>query len=105
MRANVENNICDQQGPRADSFRLPQQIAYDKMDEVNPLVWRPVLSDVFVLAAWERFILWLPSVGSFGAVNNVTALPGFSRRNFIGCFSLTFIRDLSLRRFRHEWYL
>ena len=35
VRADVENKICDQQGPRIDSFRLPQQIAYDKMDEVN----------------------------------------------------------------------
>lgn len=35
VRADVENKICDQLGPKADSFRLPQQIAYDKMDEVN----------------------------------------------------------------------
>ncbi|KAL5477283.1 hypothetical protein EMCRGX_G024056 [Ephydatia muelleri] len=33
VRADVENKICDQLGPKADSFRLPQQIAYDKMDE------------------------------------------------------------------------
>lgn len=33
VRADVENKICDQQGPQADSFTLPQQIAYDKMDE------------------------------------------------------------------------
>ena len=64
VRADVENKICDQLGPKADSFRLPQQIAYDKMDEVNFCV---ILCDrlsgrvYHMLRTWEFFPLWLLS--------------------------------------------
>lgn len=35
MRFDVENKICDEHGPRVDSFAMPQQIAYDIMNEVS----------------------------------------------------------------------
>lgn len=34
VRLDVENKICDEHGPRVDSFAAPQQIAYDIMNEV-----------------------------------------------------------------------
>ena len=34
VRLDVENRICDEHGPRVDSFAIPQQLAYDIMNEV-----------------------------------------------------------------------
>ena len=35
VRLEVENRICDEQGPRVDSYSVPQQIAYDIMNQVE----------------------------------------------------------------------
>lgn len=34
VRIDVENRICDEQGPRADSFLRPQLVAFHTMNEV-----------------------------------------------------------------------
>ena len=34
VRLDVENRICDEKGPRVDSFAMPQQIAFDTMNKV-----------------------------------------------------------------------
>lgn len=34
VRLDVENRICDEQGPRADSYLRPQLVAFHTMNEV-----------------------------------------------------------------------
>ena len=34
VRIDVENRICDENGPRVDSFAIPQQIVFDTMNKV-----------------------------------------------------------------------
>lgn len=34
VRLDVENKICDEHGPRMDSFAVPQKKAYDIMNKV-----------------------------------------------------------------------
>lgn len=34
VRLDIENKICDESGPRVDSYGTAQKLAYDKMNEV-----------------------------------------------------------------------
>ncbi len=35
VRLDIENKICDENGPRADSFTVAQQSAYNIMNQVR----------------------------------------------------------------------
>lgn len=37
VRVDVENRICDEQGPRADSYLRPQLVAFHTMNEVSAI--------------------------------------------------------------------
>ena len=51
VRLDVENRICDEHGPRADSFLRPQLVAFHTMNEVCIFICNEV-NRCFVLCSF-----------------------------------------------------
>ena len=54
-RVDIENKICDESGPRVDSYDMAQKQAYDRMNEVSLHHWLGrTTCTATVRAVWQK---------------------------------------------------